>query len=224
MHGIPVHTTTSCGIQRQANAGSFAYIHITRKITMPCALFTYDGTVHIAVNRSARNGLVRYGGAGGAVDFRTSTRSSSLLETRAVALGIRDKQNPYKGELAAIANMLYSLTILNTAHAKRKSNTGLPEDVGRYSKRVDTALPGKHTRVLYDRITWNEASVPAQLRTGIARLNGNLYQIEAVPTDLCDCGQARETAKHFLFYCTVCHPGSAQPVLAHFHKVTSFGF
>ena len=41
----------------------------------------------------------------------------------------------------------------------------------------------------------------AQLRTGIARLNVYLHRINAAPTDQCECGQARETVDHFLFWC-----------------------
>jgi hypothetical protein len=37
-------------------------------------------------------------------------------------------------------------TTLRVAWAKRASVKSLPENVGRNSKRVDTALPGKHTR------------------------------------------------------------------------------
>ena len=42
----------------------------------------------------------------------------------------------------------------------------------------------------------------AQLRTGMARLNTYLYRINAARSDLCACGQARETVEHFLFRCT----------------------
>jgi hypothetical protein len=37
-----------------------------------------------------------------------------------------------------------------------------------------------------------EASVLAQLRTGIARLNGYLHRIREAPTDQCTCNQATE--------------------------------
>ena len=215
-----------------------------------------------------------------------------MCETRAVTLGAREGQNPFTGELAAIADMLHSLpklryrnillftrnraavftlkkprqqsgqrhvcqaykaiqelrregnsitiawlptgeenqlmdrakreaktttqlgahlgvetpgaksTILNVARTKREAHASLPEHVGRYSKKIDTALPGKHTRKLYDRLSWKEASILAQLRTGMARLNAYLYRIEAASTDQCDCGQARETVEHFLFRCS----------------------
>ena len=92
-------------------------------------------------------------------------------------------------------------TTLSVARAKRSTTSKLPEKVGKLSKRVDTALPGKHTRQLYDQCVGKEASVLAQLRTGIARLNAYLFLIRAAPSDQCDCGEARETVEHFLFRC-----------------------
>ncbi|KAI7764317.1 hypothetical protein LZL87_014167 [Fusarium oxysporum] len=38
-------------------------------------------------------------------------------------------------------------------------------------------------------------------RTGMARLNGYLYQIRAAPPDECLCGRSKETVEHFLFRC-----------------------
>ncbi|OQD68712.1 hypothetical protein PENANT_c297G01221, partial [Penicillium antarcticum] len=92
-------------------------------------------------------------------------------------------------------------TTLNIARSQAVPCSQLPENIGRHAKRVDAALPGKHTRLLYDRLTWKEATVLAQLRTGMARLNGYLNQINVAETDQCDCGQARETLQHFLFRC-----------------------
>ncbi|RYP73404.1 hypothetical protein DL771_003672 [Monosporascus sp. 5C6A] len=74
-------------------------------------------------------------------------------------------------------------TMLNAARSTRGTTSGLPEKVGKHSKRVDIALSGKHTRRLYDELSWKEASVLAQLRTGMARLNGYPHRIKAVPTD-----------------------------------------
>lgn len=92
-------------------------------------------------------------------------------------------------------------TTLNIARSQHDTSKGLPEKVGKHVKRVDAALPGKHTRQLYDPLSWKEASVLAQLRTGMARLNGYLYRINVAQTDQCECGQARETVEHFLFRC-----------------------
>jgi hypothetical protein len=92
-------------------------------------------------------------------------------------------------------------TTLNIAQSHVATGKSLPENVGKHAKRVDAALPGKHTRQLYDRLPRKEASVLAQLRTGMARLNGYLYRINAAETDQCACGQAKETVEHFLFRC-----------------------
>lgn len=52
--------------------------------------------------------------------------------------------------------------------------------MGKFSKAMDIALPGKHTRELYDKLKRREASMLAQLRTGMTRLNGFLSRIGAV--------------------------------------------
>jgi hypothetical protein len=92
-------------------------------------------------------------------------------------------------------------TSINRGKAEKAIRT-LPDEVGKYSREIDTALPGKHTRTLYDGLKRREASVLAQLRTGMARLNGYLHRIGAAESDQCACGQATETVKHFLFRCT----------------------
>ncbi|OWT42583.1 hypothetical protein VFPPC_18274 [Pochonia chlamydosporia 170] len=46
----------------------------------------------------------------------------------------------------------------------------LPEGVGKSSKRIDDALPGKHTRELYDQLERRQSDTLVQLRTGMTRL------------------------------------------------------
>jgi len=77
----------------------------------------------------------------------------------------------------------------------------IPVGVGRYSQRIDTALPGQHTRAIYDTLNAKESRILIQLRTGKCRLNGYLHSIRATGTDQCSCGQALETVEHFLFRC-----------------------
>ena len=62
------------------------------------------------------------------------------------------------------------------------------------------ALPGKHTRKLYDNLTRTQAAILAQMRTGYCKLNGYLNKIRASETDKCECG-ARETVSHFILEC-----------------------
>ena len=70
-------------------------------------------------------------------------------------------------------------TALSAAMALQKQERTLPEGVGKYSKELDTALPGKHTKQLYDTFRCAEANVLEQLRTGMIRLNEYLPCIGA---------------------------------------------
>jgi hypothetical protein len=72
---------------------------------------------------------------------------------------------------------------------------------GQFTRRLDSALPGPHTKMLYDSLDREKASILAQLRTGHARLNGYLHRIGKTESDLCECGSERETIPHFLLRC-----------------------
>ncbi|KAJ5215240.1 uncharacterized protein N7498_001647 [Penicillium cinerascens] len=87
-------------------------------------------------------------------------------------------------------------TTLKIARAQAIPSSKLPENVGRHSRRVDTALPGKHTRQLYDRLSWKEASVLAQLRTGI--INVHMDKQERPWTTFCfDAGSGPRTGRKY---------------------------
>jgi hypothetical protein len=92
-------------------------------------------------------------------------------------------------------------TRLRVLLTQRRQRMMLPEGVGGYSKRLDKALPGKHTRTLYDALKRRESDILVQLRSGMARVNRYLHRIGAAETDTCDCGQEEETVDHFLFRC-----------------------
>ncbi|KAJ6436625.1 endonuclease/exonuclease/phosphatase [Purpureocillium lavendulum] len=94
-----------------------------------------------------------------------------------------------------------SSTTLRLALARERPREQLPDSVGKYLKRIDKALPGRHTRALYEALKRRESDVLAQLRTGMMRLNSYLRKIGAAESDMCDCGQAPETTEHFLFRC-----------------------
>ncbi|KAJ3454196.1 hypothetical protein MRS44_018090 [Fusarium solani] len=91
-------------------------------------------------------------------------------------------------------------TRLATSQLRRQR--ALPDKVGGYSKRIDRALPGEHTKALYDGLKRREADVLSQLRTGMARINSYLCKIGTAESDMCECGRAPETMEHFLFRCT----------------------
>ena len=72
---------------------------------------------------------------------------------------------------------------------------------GKHAKQVDRALPGKHTKKIYDKLNHAQASVLAQMRTGHSTLHSFLAKIKKTTSETCDCSLAPETVTHFLFYC-----------------------
>jgi hypothetical protein len=71
---------------------------------------------------------------------------------------------------------------------------------GLFTKKLDKALPGQHTKTLYNGLSGYEAGLLSQLRTGRTRLNSYLFRIEAAESVDCLCGKP-ETISHFLFDC-----------------------
>jgi hypothetical protein len=84
---------------------------------------------------------------------------------------------------------------------RRKNNFQL-WTTGRFTRQLDSALPGPHTRVLYDSLDREKASILAQLRMGHARLNGYLHRIGKADTDVYEFGVECETVSQFLLLCT----------------------
>ena len=103
---------------------------------------------------------------------------------------------PQEPSKQARSTVLYSMK-QGIIHAK----VPLPPGVGMHTQEVDAALPGQHTKSLYDALDKKEASILAQLRTGMARLNDYLHRIGVSDTEQCECGTGKETIKHFLFLC-----------------------
>jgi len=54
---------------------------------------------------------------------------------------------------------------------------------------------------MYDDLSKRQASILAQLRTGMTPPNENLYNIRVAETNFCDCGEAVESREHFIFPC-----------------------
>ena len=72
---------------------------------------------------------------------------------------------------------------------------------GKFIKQLDRALPGPHTKQLYNGISSEQASILIQLRTSNCKLNSYLVKIGASETSGCLCGAENETVQHFLFSC-----------------------
>ncbi|KAJ0126337.1 Uncharacterized protein HZ326_30556, partial [Fusarium oxysporum f. sp. albedinis] len=125
-------------------------------------------------------------------DDLSMSREAKRQAKKATRAGCTPQSLPYQARSTRLRLALSQL------HQQRK----LPNNVGNYSKRIDRALPGKHTQALYDICKRREAGVLSQLRTGIARINSYLNKIGAAESDMCECGCVPETMEHFLFRCT----------------------
>lgn len=82
-----------------------------------------------------------------------------------------------------------------------KQTRVLPKQLGDFTKKLDRALPGKHTKKLYDDLKKVESKVLIQLRTAMGRFNEYLHRIGATDSPNCACGVEKEDVKHFLFRC-----------------------
>jgi hypothetical protein len=74
-------------------------------------------------------------------------------------------------------------TTLNLARNKAEPDKSIPGKVGKFSRRVDIVLLSKYTRLFYNALSWKEARVLVQFRTGMVRLNSYFSWIKAVPID-----------------------------------------
>ena len=72
---------------------------------------------------------------------------------------------------------------------------------GQSLRAIDSAIPGKHTKDLYDTLHRKEAQILSQLRTGHTRLNSFLHKIGVVDSAACECGHEKEDIRHFLLHC-----------------------
>jgi hypothetical protein len=76
---------------------------------------------------------------------------------------------------------------------------------GGFLRSVDSALPGRHVRRLYDRRQRRQSYFLMQLRTGHCWLATYGKKMRKREDDKCECG-ARETVKHILMDCPKLRP------------------
>ncbi|KIW36038.1 uncharacterized protein PV06_11670 [Exophiala oligosperma] len=130
------------------------------------------------------------------IPSESATRGSELAHDLARRAAHPNRQIPVGTKLKSTARRKPK----GTHDEQRKQFEARPG--GRYTKQLDRALPGKHTRKLYDNLKRDEAQTLAQLRTGKSRLNRALYRIKAVDSDQCEWCRRPETVRHFLTECT----------------------
>ena len=125
---------------------------------------------------------------------------SSIFE-----LGQRAKQlaqrSTDEGRVASDRPRLTKRIVLKAQQRLAQATAQMPTTFGEAVRRIDAAWPGRHTRRMYDELSKRQASVLAQVRTGMTPLNGYLHNIKAVESNLCECGEAVESREHFIFHC-----------------------
>ncbi|EGY20867.1 uncharacterized protein VDAG_02391 [Verticillium dahliae VdLs.17] len=89
----------------------------------------------------------------------------------------RHHADPEKTELCTPYRA--SSMTLSAIHRTQAKYQALPARVGTWTRQIDTAFPGSHTRTIYDALTATQARILAQLRTGMIRLRGYLSRIGA---------------------------------------------
>lgn len=119
----------------------------------------------------------------------TPAATDSVLAQQAKAAA-RASTEP--GRVATGSLKAAKSTLISVQRATKNATRSIAGDVGRFTRRLDLALPGPHTQKIYDAVGRREASVLAQLRTAMARLNGYLYRIRATDTEQCICGHEKE--------------------------------
>jgi hypothetical protein len=72
---------------------------------------------------------------------------------------------------------------------------------GKYTWKLDQALPGQHTLRLYGAFSSEQASILIQARTRYCRLNQYQSRIGIVEEAKCPCGTDDETVRHVLCVC-----------------------
>lgn len=145
------------------------------------------------------------GGMGAKVNLRQQTEEDDENTARAHTLAREATAENSNVDPPPWAQVQLRASVLRWALANtkqhRKDNFH-QATTGQFTRRLDSALPGPHTRMLYDCLDREKASILAQLRTGHTRRNGYLHRIGKIDSDLCECGVERETVPHFLLRCT----------------------
>ncbi|KAF4547019.1 Hypothetical protein D9617_69g077980 [Elsinoe fawcettii] len=72
---------------------------------------------------------------------------------------------------------------------------------GLYTYHLDKALPGRHTRTLYNDLTRQDAGILAQARTNHCHPNSYRARIGIQEHQGCQCGEAAKTVKHVMLTC-----------------------
>ena len=99
------------------------------------------------------------------------------------------------------ASWIAKTTYTQTIKQDLPDTRSIPDTVGKCIRDLDRALPGPHTKGIYDALSKEDGSIVSRMRTGCIQLNQFLARIRAIESATCSCGEAPESPRHFLFGC-----------------------
>lgn len=100
-------------------------------------------------------------------------------------------------DLPLLKSVILRDAISKFKHESQKLATG----TGRFTGELDHALPGKHTKKLYDRLSRGQAVVLSQLRTEKNQPNYYLAKAKITESETCECKREPETVGHIMLGC-----------------------
>ncbi|TKA63056.1 hypothetical protein B0A49_08854 [Cryomyces minteri] len=116
------------------------------------------------------------------------------------ALKTTERQAPIDTTSTRLWTQVYRLPLAKIRQDRLESFQ--QENVyGKYTRRLDGALPGRHTLRLYGALSSDEASVLMQCRSNHSFLRTYLARIGREQSGRCECGQADEMIRSVLAYC-----------------------
>jgi hypothetical protein len=137
--------------------------------------------------------------------FRWSPGHSDIIGIKEVDEAARTESNREGKPTAPVPERVREVSgvirLINENRSKDRTALDTTSMPGRYTWKMDQALPGKHTLQLYGSLMSDQASILIQARTGHCRLNQNLARGGIVDSAKCECGNDEETVRHVILSC-----------------------
>ncbi|RZK32614.1 MAG: hypothetical protein EOO61_16750 [Hymenobacter sp.] len=96
---------------------------------------------------------------------------------------------PVRKPIVEKSALLKAVDTIAVAAAQKRYTKG---NRGKFTWKLDGALPGTHTRQLYRNLNTDQARILVQARTGQNHLNSYKARIKAIESGKCDCGEGDE--------------------------------
>ena len=154
--------------------------------------------------QSVRTALARAQEQGRAIHLRWVPAHSSVrgneeadrLAKAATREGVKVTKEPTRR--IAEARLIRKLI---EADIDKRAEEAIGKGWGKYTFRLDKALPGRHTKALYDSLSAEQAKILAQARTNHTHLLSFQARIGQAQSAECACRKARDTIEHLLLGC-----------------------